>query len=180
MRTSVGRTALEIVSGDITELAVDAVANAATTELSMGAGVAGALKRVGGEAVEKEAVAQGPIAVGEAVATTGHDLKAQWVIHAAVTGPDLQTDAHAIAEATHGALAMADNVRIRSLAVPAFGTGVGGFPLYQCASIMVAETVRYLKATPKTSLRHVIFSVHSEAARAAFKNALAGSGRFNR
>ena len=76
MKTSVGKTKLEIASGDITELEVDAIANAANTELWMGAGVAGAIKRVGGEAVEKEAVLQGPIEIGEAVATTGHDLKA--------------------------------------------------------------------------------------------------------
>jgi O-acetyl-ADP-ribose deacetylase len=180
MKTTVGRTALEIVSGDITELAVDAVANAANTELWMGAGVAGALKRIGGEAIETEAMLQGPIAIGEAVATTGHDLKAQWVLHAAVMGPDLQTDAAAIAKATYSTMAMADRVHARSVAVPAFGTGVGGFPLYQCASIMVSETVRYLKDTTNTGLRRVVFSVYSDAARAAFKHALAGSGRFNR
>ena len=99
MKTSIGKTKLEIASGDITELEVDAIANAANTELWMGAGVAGAIKRVGGEAVEKEAMLQGPIQIGEAVATTGHDLKARWVIHAAVMGPDLQTNADAIAKA---------------------------------------------------------------------------------
>jgi O-acetyl-ADP-ribose deacetylase (regulator of RNase III) len=180
MQTTVGRTALEIVLGDITELAVDAVASAANTELWMGAGVAGALKRAGGEAVEREAMAQGPIAVGEAVATHGHALKAPWVIHAAVMGPDLQTDAPAIVKATGAVLEMAGRVRARSLGLPALGTGVGGFPVYQCASLMVGETVRYLKAEPKTSLRHVIFSVYTDAARAAFKHALAGSARFNR
>ena len=128
MRTTVGRTALEIVSGDITELAVDAVASAAATDLRMATGVAAALKRVGGETVEREAVAQGPIAIGEAVATAGHDLKAPWVIHAAVMGPDLQADAHAIARATASALAMADKVGARSLALPAFGAGDRGLP----------------------------------------------------
>jgi O-acetyl-ADP-ribose deacetylase len=180
MKTTVGRTALELVVGDITELAVDAVANAANTELWMGAGVAGALKRVGGDEVEREAMAQGPIGLGEAVATHGHGLKAPWVIHAAVMGPDLQTDARAIAAGTAAALEMAGRVRARSLALPAFGAGVGGFPLYQCASLMVGETVRFLQAQPKTSLRHVLFSVHTDAARAAFKHALAGSARFNR
>jgi O-acetyl-ADP-ribose deacetylase (regulator of RNase III) len=95
-------------------------------------------------------------------------------------GPDLQADAHAIARATASSLAMADKVGARSLALPAFGVGVGGFPLYQGASIMVAETVRCLMATPKTRLRYVIFSVSSEAARAAFTNAMAGRGRFDR
>jgi len=178
MKTSVGKTKLEIASGDITELEVDAIANAANTELWMGAGVAGAIKRVGGEAVEKEAMLQGPIEIGEAVATTGHDLKARWVIHAAVMGADLQTNANAIAKATRSALDCADRCHARSIAMPAFGTGVGGFPLYQCASIMVAETVAYLMAKPNTALRHIMFSVYSDAARAAFKHALAGASRF--
>ncbi len=94
MKTSVGKTKLEIASGDITELEVDAIANAANNELWMGAGVAGAIKRAGGEAIEKEAMLQGPIEVGAAVVTTGHDLKARWVVHAAVMGPDLKTDAN--------------------------------------------------------------------------------------
>lgn len=178
MKTSVNKTALEIASGDITELEVDAIATAATTELRMGAGVAGAIKRVGGEAVEKEAMLQGPIEVGQAVATTGHDLKARWVIHAVVMGPDLQTSADVIAKATHSALDCVERCHARSVALPALGTGTGGMPLYQCASIMTAETVRYLKANPRTALRHVMFSVYSDEARAAFKNALAGISRF--
>lgn len=178
MKTSVGRTKLQIASGDITELEVDAIANAATSELWMGAGVAGAIKRVGGEAIEKEAMLQGPIAIGEAVATTGHDLKARWVIHVAVMDADLHTDAAAIATATHSALDCAERCHARSIAMPAFGTGVGDFPLYQCAEVMVAETVAYLKAKPRTALRHVMFSVYTDAARAAFKHALAGSSRF--
>ena len=178
MKTSVGKTALEIASGDITELEVDAIATTATGELRMGAGVAGAIKRVGGDAVEKEAMLQGPIEVGQAGATTGHDLKARWVIHAAVMGPDLRTHADLIARATHGALDCAERCHARSIAMPAFGTGVGNLPLYQCASIMVAETVAYLKAKPNTGLRHIMFSVYGDAARAAFSNALAGISRF--
>ncbi len=100
------------------------------------------------------------------------------MIHAAVMGADLQTDADAIAKATRSALDCAERCHARSIAMPAFGTGVGGFPLYQCAGIMVAETVAYLKAKPNTGLRHVMFSVYSDAARAAFKHALAGSSRF--
>ena len=178
MKTSVGKTALEIASGDITELEVDAIANAANNELWMGSGVAGAIKRAGGEAIEKEAMLQGPIEVGAAVVTTGHDLKARWVVHAAVMGQDLKTDANKIAKATYSALDCAERAHARSLAMPAFGTGVGGFPLYQCASIMTAETVRYLKDHPGTGLRHVMFSVYDDAARAAFKHALAGISRF--
>src|SRR5450759_5411409 len=100
MKTSVGKTKLEIASGDITELEVDAIANAANTELWMGAGVAGAIKRVGGEAVEKEAMLQGPIEIGEVVAPAGLDLEGLWVLLVAVVGADLQTNANAIAKAT--------------------------------------------------------------------------------
>ena len=178
MKTSVGKTSIEIASGDITEYEVDAIASAANNELSMGAGVAGAIKRVGGEAIETEAMLQGPIEVGEAVVTTGHDLKAQWVIHAAIMGQDLQTDANLVAKATHSTLAKADSAHARSLAMPAYGTGVGGFPLYQCASIMVAETVRYLKERTNSGLRRIVFVTYSDAAKAAFSNALAGIGRF--
>ena len=178
MKTSVGKTKLEIASGDITELEVDAIANAANNELWMGSGVAGAIKRAGGEAIETEAMLQGPIEVGAAVVTTGHDLKARWVVHAAVMGQDLKTDANTIAKATYSALDCAERAHARSLAMPAFGTGVGGFPLYQCASIMTAETVRYLKDHPGTGLRHVMFSVYNDAARAAFQHALAGISRF--
>lgn len=178
MKTSIGRTALELASGDITRLEVDAIASAASTQLTMDAGVAAAIKRVGGEAVEKEAMLQGPIAVGEAVATTGHDLKARWVVHAAVMGPGLKADAGAVAAATRGALACAERSHARSIALPAFGTGVGGFPLYQCASVMVAATVAYLRERPRTRLRHIMFSVYDDAARAAFKHALAGVSRF--
>ena len=179
MKTSIGRTYLEIVPGDITELPVDAIVNAANTELRMEAGVAGAIKRVFGEGVEREALAMGPIQLGEAVATTTADHPAvQWIIHAAVMGPDLETDANAIAKATRSALDTADRCHARSIAMPAFGTGVGGFPLYQCASIMLAEAVGYLKDHPKTGLRRVVFSTYSDAAKAAFKNAMAGVSRY--
>jgi O-acetyl-ADP-ribose deacetylase len=178
MKTSIGRTALEIASGDITRLDVDAVASAASTQLHMSSGVAGAIKRAGGDAVEKEAMLQAPIAMGEAVATTGHDLKARWVIHAAIMGPDLRTDAATIAKATYNALGCAERRQVRSVALPAFGTGAGGCSLYQCASIMMAEVVRYLHDHPRTALRYIMFSVYTDAARAAFQNALAGIGRF--
>ena len=178
MKTTIHGVALEIVPGDITQLEVDAVVNAANNELWMGSGVAGAIKRVGGDGIEKEAMALAPIAVGEAVATTGGGLKAKWVIHAAVMGQDLKTDAAAIAKATTSSLAVADRCGARSIALPAFGTGVGGFPLYACASIMVGEVHRYLENHKKTGIKRVVFSVYSDATKAAFKNALAGLSRF--
>ena len=178
MKTTIRNVALEIVPGDITELEVDAVVNAANNQLWMGSGVAGAIKRVGGEGIEKEAMALAPIAVGDAVATTGGALKAKWVIHAVVMGQDLHTDAATISKATTSSLAVADRCGAKSVALPAFGTGVGGFPLYACASIMVCEVRRYVAGHEKTGIKRIVFSVYSDAIKAAFKNALAGLSRF--
>jgi O-acetyl-ADP-ribose deacetylase (regulator of RNase III) len=159
---------LEVVEGDITALEVDAIANAANDHLWMGAGVAGAIKRAGGEEIEREAVAKGPIPVGTAVATGAGRLCAHHVIHGAVMGQDLQTSAELIERTTQSCLAVADELGCRSLALPAFGTGVGGFPLDECARIMVAASRGYAPAT----LRRVIFAVFGSEAGQGFRNAL--------
>jgi O-acetyl-ADP-ribose deacetylase (regulator of RNase III) len=161
---------LEVVEGDIAALAVDAVANAANDHLWMGAGVAGALKRAGGEEIEREAVAKGPIARGDAIATRAGRLPARWVVHGAVMGQDLWTDAELVRRTTASCLRVAEELGAESLALPAFGTGVGGFPLGECARIMV-DVVRWHQ--PRT-LRRVVFAVFGEEARAAFEAALAG------
>jgi O-acetyl-ADP-ribose deacetylase (regulator of RNase III) len=177
MKTSVGKTKIEVASGDITQLEVDALVAPTGTELWMDHGVAAAIKRAGGEAIEKEAVLQGPVQVGEAVVTTGHGLKARWVIHVALTQAGPTADAGLVTAATRAALAAAERAHARSVALPAFGTGACGFPVYQCSSLMVAEVVAYLREHPRTALRHVMLSVYDDGARAAFKNALAGASR---
>ena len=159
---------LEVIEGDIAAMAVDAVANAANNHLWMGAGVAGALKRAGGEEIEREAMAQGPIEVGDAVATAAGELPARWVVHAAVMGQDLATSADAIRRATRRTLEVADELGAESLALPAFGTGVGGFPLDECAEIMVAVA----RAFQGRVLRRVVFAVYGEGAEAVFRSAL--------
>lgn len=164
---------VDVVAGDITALEVDAIANAANDHLWMGAGVAGAIKRVGGEEIEREAVSKGPIAVGEAVATSGGKLKAQYVIHGAVMGQDLSTSADLVGRTTRSCLELADEVGARSLALPAFGTGVGGFPLDQCAAIMVDEVSSY----EPQSLERVVFAVFGDDAEEAFRDALVRVGR---
>jgi O-acetyl-ADP-ribose deacetylase (regulator of RNase III) len=156
---------LAVVEGDITALDVDAIANAANDHLWMGAGVAGAIKRAGGEEIEREAVAKGPIAVGDAVATGAGSLAARWVIHGAVMGQDLSTDADKVRRTTESCLRVADEVGARSLALPAFGTGVGGFPLDECARIMVAAARAY---EPRT-LERVVFAVFGEEAARTFE-----------
>jgi O-acetyl-ADP-ribose deacetylase len=159
---------LDVVEGDIAALAVDAIANAANDRLWMGAGVAGAIKRAGGEEIEREAVAKGPIEVGDAVATGAGRLPARWVIHAAVMGQDLRTSAGAIASAARRTLEVADELGAESLALPAFGTGVGGFPLDECARLMVDAARSY---EPRT-LRRVVFAVYGTDAETAFRSAL--------
>ena len=124
---------LEVIEGDITALEVDAIANAANNHLWMGAGVAGAIKRAGGEEIEGEAVAKGPIEIGDAVATGAGRLSARWVVHGAVMGQDLRTNADLVRRTTESCLLVADELGAESLALPAFGTGVGGFALDECA-----------------------------------------------
>ena len=158
----------EVVEGDIVSLQVDAVANAANNALWMGSGVAGALKRAGGVEIEREAVAKGPIDVGDAVATGAGRLPARWVIHAAVMGQDLVTGADAIRSGTRRALEVADALGAESVALPAFGTGVGGFPLDECARIMVAEA----RAFDASNIRRIVFAVFGANAEAAFRAAL--------
>jgi O-acetyl-ADP-ribose deacetylase len=159
---------LLVVEGDITALEADAVANAANNELWMGAGVAGAIKRAGGAEIEQEAVALGPIELGEAVATGAGRLKARHVIHGAVMGQDLRTDADLVGRTTRRCLELADELGSRSLALPAFGTGVGGFPLDECARIMVGEA----RTFEPTNLERVIFAVYGAEAESAFRAAL--------
>jgi O-acetyl-ADP-ribose deacetylase (regulator of RNase III) len=160
---------LRVVEGDITALDVDAIANAANNHLWMGAGVAGAIKRAGGQEIEQDAVAKGPIEVGDALATGAGRLQARWVVHGAVMGQDLRTNGDLVRRTTRRCLEVADELGARSLALPAFGTGVGGFPLDECARIMVEEARGY---EPR-SLVEVVFAVFGDEARQAFETTLA-------
>ena len=159
---------VEVVEGDITQLDVDAVANAANNELWMGAGVAGAIKRAGGAEIEREAMAQGPIEVGTAVATSGGRLRAEHVVHGAVMGQDLRTTPELIGRTTTSCLAVADGLGARSLALPAFGTGVGAVPVDECARAMVDA----IRAFEPASLERVVVAVYGNAALAAFTAAV--------
>ena len=159
---------LEVRDGDIASVEVDAVANAANDHLWMGAGVAGALKAAGGEIIEQEAMAQGPIQLGTTIATTAGSLKARYVIHGAAMGQDLRTNADLVRRTTRSCLELADELGCRSLALPAFGTGVGGFRLDECARIMVEEA----RGFDPRSLELVIFAVFGPVAYDAFSSEL--------
>lgn len=160
---------LEIADGDIAAQTTDAVVNAANNAFWMGSGVAGALKARGGQAIEAEAMAQGPVEPGECVVTSGGRLAARHVIHAAVMGQDLRTSAAFIDRATRNSLALAEARGLASIAFPAFGTGVGGFPLGECARIMIAA-IRD-RATPATTLRLVRLVLFGRPAYRAFAEA---------
>jgi O-acetyl-ADP-ribose deacetylase (regulator of RNase III) len=153
VRFALSPLSLEIVDGDIAAETTDAIVNAANNEFWMGAGVAGAIKSRGGTDIEREAIALGPVEPGECVMTAGGRLAARYVIHAAVMGQDLKTSAELIDRATRNALATAEAHRLESIAFPAFGTGVGGFPIDECARIMIAAIRAY--AGPPVSLRLV-------------------------
>jgi O-acetyl-ADP-ribose deacetylase (regulator of RNase III) len=157
MRVRVGQAEIVLQQSDITELEVDALVNAANNHLWMGAGVAGAIKRKGGEVIEREAVAQGPIPVGEAVVTTAGALKAKHVIHAAGMGQDLRTDEDKVRAATRNSLLRAEENELSSVAFPALGTGVGGLSAHVCAKAMLDETLEFLQESG--SLRKVIFAL---------------------
>ncbi len=147
---------------DISEVAADAIVNAANSELWMGSGVAGALKRKGGEEIELEAVRRGPIEPGQAVETKAGRLRAKWVIHAAVMGPDLKTDSAKIRDATRSAIALASSLGAKSVAFPLLGTGVGGFAVDEAAEIMLSEILDHCH-TKRLPNRVMIVAYSGEA-----------------
>jgi len=153
---------IRLIRGDITGQEVDAVVNAANNHLWMGIGVAGAIKRKGGNEIEKEAMSKGPIPVGKAVVTKAGKLKAKYVIHAAVMGQDLVTNEEYIRNATLNSLKRAEELKIESIAFPAFGTGVGGFPADECARIMLGEVKEFSKkAEYLQEVRFILFDKKS-------------------
>ncbi len=147
---------IEALHGDITKLEVDAIVNAANTHLYMGGGVAGAIKRAGGEEIEKEAVKKGPIKIGEAIVTSAGKLKAKFVIHAPTMELDFKTDEEKVRKAMIAALKKAEELGIESIAFPALGTGVGGLPKDLVAKIMVEELKKHIELG--TKLKKVIFA----------------------
>src|SRR5215218_2356264 len=165
---------LEVLAADVTKLEVDAIANAANTQLAHGGGVAGAISRAGGPDVQRESTEKAPIGLGEAVETTAGGMPSRWVIHAATMELGGPTSADIIRRATASTLARADALGARSLALVAFGTGVGGFPLEHAARIEVEEVRRHLDAG--SQLERVVFALHGEPARAAFAAAINAAG----
>jgi O-acetyl-ADP-ribose deacetylase len=158
---------LEVIAADVTKLEVDAIANAANTELRHGGGVAGAISRAGGPEVQRESDERAPIGLGEAVETGAGEMPARWVIHAATMELGGPTSADIIERATRSTLAKAEELGCRSLALVAFGTGVGGFPLDEAARLMVGAAREHTG-----DLERIVFAVHGEEAERAFREAV--------
>ena len=164
------KTQITLVEGDITEQATDAIVNAANSQLILGAGVAGAIRTKGGPAIQAECDKIGGAAVGEAAITTGGNLKARHVIHA--VGPRMgEGDEDAkLASATRASLAIASDNGLTSLTFPAISTGIFGFPITRCASIMLSTTVEFLEHD--SQLDEVRFCLWGQDAYAVFESAL--------
>jgi O-acetyl-ADP-ribose deacetylase len=162
---------IEIVMGDITDVDVDAVVNAANTHLVLGSGVAGAIRKKGGPEIQAECDNLGPIPLGEAAVTTGGALKARYVIHAAGMHPGGRVGRDSLMDATVNSLRRADENRLRTIAFPAIGTGVGGFPLEECAEIMIGVVSDYL-IEEDTAIEKVYFVLFDDTAYGAFDKAL--------
>lgn len=160
---------IEIVQGDLTEMAAEAIVNAANNDLQLGGGVAGAIRRKGGPSIQQECDAIGPIPVGGAAITGGGNLKAKFVIHAASMSLGGSTTAASLRTATAHALRIAAERGLRSIAFPAVGTGIAGFPMRECAEIMLRETAAHLEKG--SSLEKVSFVLFDEAAATVFRQA---------
>ena len=176
MEASVGGVVLRVVEGDITQMTTDAIVNAANNHFWMGGGVAGAIKRAGGGNIETEAMSRGPVPVGESVVTRAGNLAARYVIHAAVMGQDLQTNTASIRDATWSTLKRAEELGIESVALPAFGTGVGRFPAAESADAMLVAALEFVQQE-ETALKEIVFVLFSDDLAEIFGEALAGALR---
>ena len=168
MRVRVGPADIYLERGDITEYEVDAIVNAANSDLSMGTGVASAIKRKGGTIVEEEAAREAPVEGGDAVVTTAGNLPANYVIHAAVMGPDLRSSADLVRRATLNSLRRAEELRLHSIAFPAFGTGVGRMEPKDSADAMVGALRAHFAEVADSRLRQIHLVLFQEETYQAF------------
>ncbi|MGH7450238.1 MAG: macro domain-containing protein [bacterium] len=168
--TLVHQTNLVLVDGDITEQATDAIVNPANSELILGGGVAGAIRRKGGPKIQEECDKIGGTPVGTAVITTGGNLKAKHVIHA--VGPQMGEgdEDRKLRDATLNSLKIADQHKLKSITFPAISTGIFGYPIDRCAEVMLTATIGCLRG--KTGLEKVVFCLWGEEAYRTFVTTL--------
>lgn len=171
VQVKAGDSTVELLEGDITELEVDAIVNAANTDLVLGTGVAGAIRTKGGPHIQEECDAVAPIGLGQAVATGAGELRAKYVIHAAGMGPNRRTNGGIVTTVTRNILLCAEDKRVKTIAFPAIGTGVGGMKLEESAKIMLTVVLDYLEEGT-SSLKKVIFALYGSKAFDLFKTEL--------
>jgi O-acetyl-ADP-ribose deacetylase len=165
------RSKVIIRQGDLTDSDADAIVNAANNNLILGGGVAGAIRRKGGPSIQAECDRIGPVPLGEAAVTGGGNLRARHVIHAASMRLGEATTEENLRASTRNSLARARELNLTSIALPAIGTGIAGFPLKRCAEVMIAEVREHLGGS--TSLERIEFVLFDSAAEKIFKDTLA-------
>jgi O-acetyl-ADP-ribose deacetylase (regulator of RNase III) len=172
MKVRVGKADVHLERGDITEYEVDAIVTAANNQLSMATGVASTIKRKGGTIVEEDAMLQGPIEGGDVVVTTAGNLPANYVFHAAVMGPDMRSNTDLVRRATLNALRRAEELRLHSLAFPAFGTGVGRVEPKDSAEAMIGALRAHCAEVADSSLRQIHLVLYQDETYQAFGSLL--------
>jgi O-acetyl-ADP-ribose deacetylase (regulator of RNase III) len=170
VKADIAKSVLELIEGDITEIDTEAIVNAANSMLIMGGGVAGAIRRKGGPAIQQECNKIGGTFVGGAVITTGGKLKAKYVIHAVGPRWGEGNEDEKLKNATLNSLKLADKNKIKSISFPAISAGIFGFPIDRCAEIMLKTAIEYLKAG--TGLERVVFCLFGKESYDVFENAL--------
>lgn len=170
MKAKVGNGTIEVMQADITSLKVDAIVNAANNHLILGSGVAGAIRSKGGPSIQEECNRIGPIKVGEAAITGGGKLPAKYVIHAASMG-DEPVSERSLRDSVRNSLLRGEEAKISSIAFPAIGTGIGGFPVKRCAELMVELAEQHLRGKSR-SINHVVFALFGEADKKVFEETL--------
>lgn len=174
MSKRLGRFTIDVQQGDISEFDVDAVINAANSDLWMGSGVAGAIKRRGGTIIEREAMAQGPISPGEAVITTGGNLKAKHVIHCAGMPPGGPATFFAVKSSMDHAIRLADSHGLKTIAVPAIGAGIGGLTMTDAINAILSAIRENCES--HGSLTRIILVGYSNTAYDAIREIVFESG----
>jgi len=170
LKVKVKNSIIELTKGDITDLEVDAIVNAANSQLKLGGGVAGAIRRKGGPKIQEECDRIGYCPVGGAVITSAGNLKAKYVVHAVGPRYGEGDEDNKLKNATFNSLKIADQYKVKTIAFPAISTGIFGFPKDRCAEIMLSTAVEYLKG--QTGIEKVVFCLYDDETFRVFQEKL--------
>jgi O-acetyl-ADP-ribose deacetylase (regulator of RNase III) len=160
IEVTIGNSKIRLIQGDITDLDIDVIVNAANAQLILGGGVAGAIRRKGGPKIQEECNEIGGTFVGGAVITTGGNLKAKRVIHAVGPRMDEGNEDEKLKNATLNSLKLMDEHGLKNIAFPAISTGIFGYPIEKCAKIMISTAKEYLSR--ETQIAEVVFCLYSK------------------